>query len=137
MEKEVGNLLKEALVRNGSAWLTVGGKSMWPFIRSGDEVKIMRTIPASLRYGEIIAVMADTRILVHRFRKSVAGQITIRGDFYPDSIHTLPADDLLGTVVKVRRKGCVRHITGCLLIRSFLVSLPLGLIWHLYRKLKQ
>ncbi|MBN1127980.1 MAG: S24/S26 family peptidase [Chitinispirillaceae bacterium] len=88
----------------GSCVVTVGGKSMWPFIRSGDRVKI---VPRSgePEPGSVAALFCEDRLLVHRIVQCSSQGFLLAGDSSPGSFSRVAVNDIAGIVVSCERAG--------------------------------
>jgi hypothetical protein len=102
----------EAISRTGSCAIRVEGKSMWPFIRSGDLVTIVpcKKIPV---IGSVAAVFNNDQCIVHRVvkrckRSGAMGEVWICGDSSPGSQSRIPPGEIVGIVSLLERNG-TRH----------------------------
>jgi len=94
------------LLRGGTpVRLEVTGHSMSPFIRSGDVVTIEPLSGRSPALGEVVALAAGGRLLVHRLVGRDRGQALCRGDVASGADPVASLDDLLGRVTRVERGG--------------------------------
>lgn len=84
------------------------GKSMLPFIRSGDVLHIDSDSP--VRYGDVILFCAgDERLVVHRVVRVVRERgeagVVVRGDALSVPDGFFPVREILGRVVALDRRG--------------------------------
>ncbi|MBN2038038.1 MAG: S24/S26 family peptidase [Chitinispirillaceae bacterium] len=130
--------LLATLATSGFCEVTLEGRSMWPFIRSGDRVTITRqnTLP---RVGSVVAVFCGERLVIHRLIKrghSPDGteEVWIRGDSSPDSSAQVPATWIIGRVTSLKHNGRVRAFW--ITTPFSLLALPLGAILCILVRIK-
>jgi hypothetical protein len=99
----------EAISRNGSCTIRVEGRSMWPFIKSGDLVTIVpcKKMPV---IGSAVAVFNHDQCIVHRVVKrrehpGAIGEVWICGDSSPGFHVRIPPDEIVGIVSSLERNG--------------------------------
>ncbi len=60
-------MIHEALLRGlapgGVMWLQASGRSLWPLLRDGDSLRVVRVEASALRTGEVAVVKLPTGIL--------------------------------------------------------------------------
>jgi hypothetical protein len=85
------------------------GFSMSPFIRDGDVLTVRPLRGVAPRRGDVVAFLhPETGMAaVHRVVRAEAGLFYLKGDNAPDGDGGLPAESLLGKVVRVERAGSV------------------------------
>jgi len=108
------DLLRQTLSNGNTFRFTATGRSMEPFIHSGDTVSIAPLEPSKIRIGDVLAFThpLDGRLLAHRL-------IRIKGDDYlmkGDASHDQPdgwvrPDALLGRLIHVER-GNLKVLIG-------------------------
>lgn len=99
-------LAVESLHRCGWLRLQVHGLSMLPSLWPGDEVEIVRCSPSDMKRGDVVLGIRDGNFLLHRLLSfSRNGEVVTRGDAMPRPDAAVPADAILGTVVRVSRGG--------------------------------
>jgi hypothetical protein len=100
-------LLRGMRERGASLRTPVHGWSMTPFIRDGDVVTVAPIGAAEPRLGEVLAVelAQGPRLVIHRVVRREVGGWLMRGDnaTAPDGV--VLREQVLGRVVRVRRKG--------------------------------
>lgn len=137
------NLIDELLTKNLSAWITVTGMSMYPFLREGiDKVELSRFKYEALKKGDIVLIKRETGAYVlHRIIKKEASCFYITGDaqhlvegpLYPQQLHAV--------VTRVNRGGRIIKCSNPIL--SFLASIWIFLlpfrsrIIYYYHKLRR
>lgn len=91
--------LLRALPAGKTVWVEVRGRSMWPLLWPGDQLKVQRCGPSDFARGDV-AVMARDNLLVSHFVIALA-------PFTTASIIGTVDDALepLGRAIAVRRKG--------------------------------
>jgi hypothetical protein len=130
--------LLAALALSGSCQVTLEGRSMWPFIRSGDRVTIKKQ-NALPPVGSVVAVFSGEQLVIHRLLKQrrgtdATGEVWIRGDSSPGSTARIPAAWIIGRVASLRRNGRVR--TFWITPPFSLLALPLGTILCILVRIK-
>lgn len=85
------------------------GKSMFPFVQSGDIITIA-PVTEIIEYGDIVAAITDThRIIIHRVVGQRSGQFLLKGD---NSIHDdgyFYRNNIIGKLVEIQRgDACLR-----------------------------
>jgi hypothetical protein len=98
-------LLADLLRRGSAVRLEVTGHSMSPFIRSGDVVTIEPLLGHRPAPGEIVALVSEGRLRVHRLVGWDRGRALFRGDVATEADPAASPDDLLGRVTRVERGG--------------------------------
>ena len=84
----------------------VHGESMLPALWPGDVVEIESCLPEEVRPGEIVLALRDNRLVTHRLMaRCKRDGLLLRGDSVPRPDPPLPAEALLGRLVRVARDG--------------------------------
>lgn len=84
-------------------WLRAGGRSLWPFLRDGDSLRVERCDAAALRPGDVAVVVLPPELLVAHLVVSVTPLRTASSAGVPD-----PAPlEALGVVTAFKRAGRV------------------------------
>ena len=110
------NALRLSLLGEGKAiYLNVSGGSMYPFVKSGDKIKIEQIREEEIRIGDIAVVdrqaEAGPRFLVHRVVKITedAGNRVYftKGDAHKDTCLEGPIaiNSIIGRVTQIKRNG--------------------------------
>ncbi len=89
-------------------WVTIQGRSMTPGIPPGSRL-LLRCGPVEPRPGDILAYRREGVLLVHRVVRVEDGFLVLKGDANPDLDDPVPPEDVLGTVVAVRRPPAVKR----------------------------
>ncbi|MFL5321689.1 MAG: helix-turn-helix transcriptional regulator [Myxococcaceae bacterium] len=84
-------------------WIPVAGDSMWPSLRSGDQVFCEAISTA--HPGEIVVARLPGGIVAHRVISWSRGRVILRGDNCEKNDAEIAESCVLGRVVKVRRAG--------------------------------
>jgi hypothetical protein len=91
-----------ALDKQGECAVTVGGRSMWPFIRPNDRIRIVPHKPLSLRAGQVVAFFENDQLIVHRilwpFTPGRWSHVWVCGDSSPGSRTAVPTEKIIGVV---------------------------------------
>ena len=98
--------MRETLAHGNTFRFRAPGRSMEPFIRSGDTVSIAPFSPSQPQLGDVLAFLhpLDDRLLVHRLIKKDGGKYLVKGDNLLDhNDGWASADRLLGKVTRVDR----------------------------------
>jgi hypothetical protein len=103
-----------ALSEHGTCSVRVHGRSMWPCLRDGDRVRIIRRCER-LHPGDVVAVFEGEQLVVHRIalpRRIKAGSthLIIYGDSSPCSAHCLSRDRIEGIVRPGETFGVIRSL---------------------------
>jgi len=80
----------------------VVGSSMWPTLRHGEVVVLVDGAP---RPGEVVAIEAGGRLVVHRLLRVESDRWILRGDANLRADAPVSRDALLGRVERVERGG--------------------------------
>ncbi len=108
MELRQKKALELALQEFGESWVKLGGWSMWPFIRNGDEV-LLKPLAKKNMSGRIVGYFAGNQLIVHRVLREEWREnglcFMVEGDFNPNSAVWINSCDCLGQVVRIRRNG--------------------------------
>ncbi|NMC13055.1 MAG: hypothetical protein GYA34_09240 [Chloroflexi bacterium] len=85
--------------------LKVNGTSMFPCLKSGDNVYAIPEPINNLMIGDVVAVMREHDIITHRLIKIDGNHIYCKGDnsHIPDP--PVKADQIIGKIVAVEREG--------------------------------
>lgn len=100
-------LLEATLAAGVEARFEVDGRSMLPFIRPGDAVRVRPVGGSTPRIGDVVATRGAPHgnLLVHRVIGRREDRLTIRGDNSPGRDGEYSADEILGVVTLVERNG--------------------------------
>lgn len=100
--------LLEAVHEKGAAFrFKAKGYSMTPSIRDGDVITISPLKDIMPRRGDVVAFRHPERpqMLVHRVLHTQARKYFIMGDNCSEADGWIPAENLLGLIMKVERRG--------------------------------
>ena len=83
------------------------GYSMTPAIRDGDIITVSPLKDIMPRRGDVLAFRHPERpqMLVHRVLHTMARKYFIKGDNCPEADGWIPAENILGLISKVERRG--------------------------------
>jgi len=110
---ELAILIQAALAGGNAISFNAPGRSMAPFIRSGDKIFVAPVAKALIRTGDVLAfVHPDTgRVLVHRVIRITDGQYFLKGDNVKgEGDGWISFEDVLGRVVRIQRGGKEHHL---------------------------
>jgi hypothetical protein len=128
MNSHAASMVLEALGQSGSCDAIVGGKSMWPFIRDGDRVRIQRSDhPPTL--GSVAAFFNAEQLIVHRVvwtmrRPDSSRDIWLWGDSSPLSLSKKNSTRIAGVIAGTLHHGRLHRFWFTTPAR--LMCLPLG-----------
>jgi hypothetical protein len=94
--------MAELLSQGLTVRLVAAGHSMSPFIRSGDTLEV-EPLASTVRFGDVVAVAIEGRLLVHRVVSFRGHPLRIRGDVAPHDDPSVPPTGILGRVALVVR----------------------------------
>lgn len=99
------------------------GASMHPFIQDGDLVEVQPVEANSVRRGDVVFCrLPDDRLVVHRVIRAGQGYFLTQGDALPHPDGRVPAENVLGRVDFVLRRGklvCLNSTGMTLLARGW------------------
>lgn len=117
-------IIDEILEEKGSAWITVTGTSMYPFLRAGkDQVKLVRCSFDTVKAGDIVLIKREIsgQYVLHRVLKKESSSLYIIGDAQQWIEGPIKPDQLIASVAAIRRN---KHVIKCsCLLLKFLVKL--------------
>jgi signal peptidase I len=98
-------LLSDVVARGMSFRFRARGYSMYPFIRDGDVLTIVRKPAQQLQTGHVVAVRrpGTGKIVVHRIISRRSNGFRVQGDNAVVSEGLVPGDGVLGVVIRVER----------------------------------
>ncbi len=102
--------LIEAVHEKGASFrFQASGYSMTPAIRNGDIITVSPLNDILPRRGDVLAFRHPERpqMLVHRVLHTKVRKYFIKGDNCPEADGWIPAENILGLITKVERKGRV------------------------------
>jgi len=105
---ELVQLIEVILGRNSFFQFQVKGKSMLPFIKGEDIVRIAPIETKRISPGRVVAYIeqVNQKLVIHRIIEINNGQCWIKGDnTYSSAISWVPYSSILGVVVAILRKG--------------------------------
>jgi len=106
---ELFNLTSEIIEKGGSAWITVTGMSMYPFLKEGrDSVELSRASFEDIKRGDIVLIRrANGAFVLHRVLKKKKDCFFIIGDAQQWVEGPLLPEQLQTVVTKIKRRGRV------------------------------
>ena len=110
-------VVAELLARGRDARFCAPGGSMRPTIRGGETLIAAPAAPGAIARGEIILFRRGTRLVAHRVVRIGAGadgapRFLTRGDAASGPDLPVRAEDVLGRIVAVERKGARVDLTA-------------------------
>jgi hypothetical protein len=109
-DRELIPLIRDAFERGQRVRLTGTGRSMRPFINSGDVVEF-ESIHSLPRFGDIVQVQySGKRCILHRVVRLDGRTFLLRGDALARNEGPFTRRDLLGRVVRTYRNGRARAL---------------------------
>ncbi len=107
MELHHKEMLLASLEKHNACEVTVGGTSMWPFIKHGD-VLSLRYKPFKPRLGAVVGFFYDNQLIVHRIiwykrKKPQRWEVCVHGDASPFSLAKIDSEEIVGTVEYIKR----------------------------------
>lgn len=93
------------------------GRSMWPFIRTGDRILVEQTDPAQLQVNDVLVFQSPAgRTTAHRLirldNSRTSPRFITRGDFSLRPDAPFGPERLIGRIVAIERKGKKKDITA-------------------------
>ena len=111
--EELATLIRAAVADGTTIRFSAPGKSMAPFIQSGDKIFVAPVAKGSIHAGDILAFVhpQNGRVLAHRVVKLSEGRIFCKGDNVgAGGDGWITYQDVLGRVVRVQRKEKEIHL---------------------------
>ena len=105
---------REALSKELVLRVQVSGKSMHPFIQSGDTLLIEAARAKNLNLGDIALVyFTSGKFLIHRvIRKNNPGTLLTNGDSLRQPDEPVTDEQVFGRVIQVERSGRILNLSG-------------------------
>lgn len=119
---KVTGLAESLIGENIPFWIKTAGRSMYPIIASGDEVKIepRKEFP---KQGEIIAYLCHGKIVCHRVvsvrHKANGWFVTSRGDTHESDDAEIPLELIIGKVESIKRRSMTAKRFVALVLKCF------------------
>jgi hypothetical protein len=100
-------VLESSLASGANARFEADGRSMLPFVRPGDVLRVRRLADEEPAVGDVVAVqgMPGGGLLVHRVVRYRGDRALIRGDNTTHANGEFSRADILGIVTRVERRG--------------------------------
>lgn len=99
-------LVAEAIRSFGDLRLRVTGSSMLPAIRPDDELLVHRCTIDESAPGDVVLYIRQRRLFAHRVISRSIAHLIAQGDGMAQPDPPVTADELLGKVIRVMRRGC-------------------------------
>lgn len=99
------DLAAEVVRQFGEVRLKVTGTSMLPSVWPGDILTVQRRRPNDIQTGEVVLCYRNQGFVAHRLVDKRGAQFITRGDSMPQPDPPFAADDILGPVTGILRKG--------------------------------
>lgn len=111
---QAGNALVSGLIRQGlNIYAKAAGPSMFPVIRPGDRVLVEPKSFSELKIGDIVLYERDSAYIIHRLMKKIGqSAIITRGDNQSWNDQPIPAESVLGRVIRIEGRGRRMVLTG-------------------------
>ena len=106
--EELADLIRAAVANENTICFNAPGRSMAPFIQSGDRIFISLVSKASIRAGDVLAFVHPNtgRVLAHRVVRITGGQFFTKGDnVRGEGDGWICFTDVLGRVIRLQRNG--------------------------------
>lgn len=103
VERTAIDLLAELLRRGRPVELRVGGRSMWPLVRTGDRLRIEPGLVP--RIGDLAAVLRHGHLVVHRVLSLTGDRVRLRGDNRGEADPDVGRGEILGVVTLQKLRG--------------------------------
>jgi len=101
----------ELIAKGHAVRFGVGGPSMGPLLRDGDEVTVHPAAPAALRRGDLVLFRQHGRLTLHRYvGRGSRGLLKTAADAAVRGIEVVPPDRLLGVALLRHRDGRTRGL---------------------------
>ncbi len=111
--EELASLILAATVDGNSICFNAPGRSMAPFIHSGDKIFVAPLAKGFIHVGDILAFVhpESGRVLAHRVVRITDGQYFAKGDNVSgEGDGWITLEDVLGRVVRIQRDGKDIHL---------------------------
>jgi signal peptidase I len=135
---EFESTLRELLAAGHTARFLASGDSMYPTIRSGDYLSVVRCGVSDLRRGDIVLVAAERGLTAHRIvritERDGALQITTRGDNALRSDQPIGAENILG---RIEQAGKVTSNPASIAASATVIRLAVALARRLRARFQQ
>jgi hypothetical protein len=102
-------VVRVALEPVGSLWLRVTGQSMYPIIREGDSVLLVR--PIRVRAGEVVLVDSPGGPLLHRVTCVCGTRVRTRGDACRSADPEVDVGAIIAKALLARRGARIMALT--------------------------
>lgn len=109
---DAASVIVDLLQRGHEVRFQARGDSMHPAIRDDDYLHVMPIDATTrIRRGEVVVMLAERGLTVHRVLAQRGEIVIARGDNAPDVDPPLHRSQVIGRVVKVERKGKMRRLS--------------------------
>lgn len=111
--EELANLIRAAIAEGSMMSFNAPGRSMSPFIQSGDKIFVAPVTKERIRIGDVLAFVhpEDGRVLAHRVVQLSEGRFFCKGDnVTAGGDGWISFEDVLGRIVRVQRDGREIHL---------------------------
>jgi len=98
-------LAAEAIRSFGALRLRVTGSSMLPAVRPDDVLLIRQCGIEAAAQGDIVVYLRQRRLFAHRVTARSGARLVTQGDAVAEPDFPVAADELLGKVVRIERRG--------------------------------
>lgn len=111
--EELANLIRATIAEGNTICFNALGRSMSPFIQSGDKIFVAPITKERIRIGDVLAFVhpEDGRVLAHRMARLSEGRFFCKGDnVSAGGDGWISFEDVLGQVVRVQRDRKEIHL---------------------------
>ena len=100
-----------------------GGLSMFPFLLPADTLRVKPVVAEKLKRGQIVVYEQNSKIISHRYIKTVDGKILCKGDGLTHYDPLVDPENILGIVIARTRKNKTKNLVSAgAEITGYLVS---------------
>ena len=96
--------ISDLLMRLGKVRFRISGGSMVPALRTHDEIDVDPVSANGLQSRRLILFIRQGQLVCHRLAETSAGTLLARGDAAGSTDERIGPDQVIGTVVRVRRR---------------------------------
>ncbi|HET8799276.1 MAG TPA: S24/S26 family peptidase [Thermoanaerobaculia bacterium] len=116
---DASEVIADLLARGHAVRFQARGDSMHPAIRDDDYLHV-EPLDASVRLhrGEIVVMLAERGLTVHRVLAQRGETVLARGDNAPDADPPLARTRVIGRVIAIERNGKSRRLATSLVLRT-------------------
>lgn len=117
--------LRKSLGKNKVLYLEVFGYSMWPFLKPGDKIKVVKS---KVKFGDIIVHQSRDRLIVHRLIRIKGNLFFTKGDHLYSLDMPFKKEKLLGKVAAINKKEHLLSSNFCNFLLAFISRMEFNLV---------